>query len=77
MTGLSVTANTTGTQTVQVSVDTTALSSAITTFINSFNQFQADTASDTLIGQNTSGAVTTSILSADPRGRRLGPPPSR
>ena len=66
ITGLTLTANTTGTQTIQVTTDTTALSSAITAFINDFNQYQSDTAKDTLIGQNSSsGAVTTSLLSAD------------
>ena len=64
--GLSVTANTTGTQTINVTTDTTALSSAITAFINDFNQYQADSAKDTLITDNlTAGTVTTSLLSAD------------
>jgi flagellar hook-associated protein 2 len=65
ITGLNVTANTTGTQTINVATDTTAVSNTIQAFITAFNQMQTDIGSDTQIGGAATGSttVTTSILS--------------
>jgi len=63
--GLSVTVNSEDTQTINVATDTAGIQTAIQTFINNFNQFQADVASDTLISTSASGSITSSILSAN------------
>jgi flagellar hook-associated protein 2 len=64
VTGLSITADTTGVQTINVASDTSAITTAIQSFITDFNQLQTDITNDTQI--NTSnGTVTTSILSND------------
>lgn len=62
VTGLSVTADTTGTQTIQVTPDTTAVQDAIQTLITAFNQVQTDITNDTQI-TTTNGSVAGSILS--------------
>jgi flagellar hook-associated protein 2 len=64
ITGLSVTANTTGTQTISVASDTSAITTAIQSFITDFNQLQTDISNDTTIN-TSSGTAVTSILSSD------------
>ena len=63
--GLNVTVNSAGTQTIKVATDTSAIQTAITSFINDFNQVQTDIANDTLISVSSAGSVSTSILSGD------------
>jgi flagellar hook-associated protein 2 len=66
VTGLSVTANTTGTQTIAVTSNTAPITTAIQSFITAFNQLQTDITNDTQISTNTTtGTVTMSILSSD------------
>jgi flagellar hook-associated protein 2 len=60
--GLSVTVNTTGTQTIQVTANSTPVQTAIQTFITNFNQIQTDIQNDTQVTVNN-GSVNTSILS--------------
>jgi flagellar hook-associated protein 2 len=64
VTGLSVTADTTGTQTINVASDTSAITTAIQSFITDFNQLQTDITNDTQIS-TSNGTITTSILSSD------------
>jgi flagellar hook-associated protein 2 len=64
VTGLSITADTTGTQTINVASDTSAISTAIQTFITDFNQLQTDITNDTQVS-TSNGTITTSVLSAD------------
>jgi flagellar hook-associated protein 2 len=64
ITGLSVTADTTGTQTIAVAGNTSPITTAIQSFITNFNQLQTDITSDTQIG-TSNGTITTSILSGD------------
>jgi flagellar hook-associated protein 2 len=61
ITGLAVTVNTEGSQTVQVAADTTAMRSAIDTFISKFNDVQAYIDSKTQI-TSTNGKVSTAVL---------------
>jgi flagellar hook-associated protein 2 len=65
VTGLGVTVNTPTAQTIQVTADTTVLSTAIQTFITSFNTLQGDIQNDTAVTVSSSGTVGTSILSSD------------
>lgn len=62
--GLSVSVNSLSTQTIQVSSDTSALSTAIQGFISKFNAFQTDTAKDTTIS-TANGKTSTSVLSGN------------
>ena len=62
--GLSVTVDSTGTQTIEVQADTTALSTAIQGFITSFNTLQTDIGNDTQITSNN-GTLSTSLLSGN------------
>lgn len=64
VTGLNVTVNSTGSQTIQVAMDTSAVTTAIQSFITAFNQFQTDTTNDTQI-TTVNGSVSSSILSND------------
>jgi len=64
VTGLSVTADTTGIQTINVASDTAAITTAIQSFITNFNQLQTDITNDTQIS-TANGTITTSILSDD------------
>jgi flagellar hook-associated protein 2 len=64
ITGLSLTADTTGTQTINVASDTSAITTAIQSFITDFNQLQTDITNDTQIS-TANGTITTSILSSD------------
>jgi flagellar hook-associated protein 2 len=64
VTGLSITADTTGTQTINVASNTSAITTAIQTFITDFNQLQTDITNDTQINTGN-GTITTSILSSD------------
>lgn len=63
--GLSVTVDSIDTQTIQVSMDTSAISTAIQGFITAFNQLQTDIGNDTQVNINN-GSVSGSILSSDP-----------
>lgn len=63
--GLTVTVDTTDTQTLTVSTDTTGIQSAIQSFLTAFNQAQTDITNDTQITVGSDGSVTTSILSDD------------
>ncbi len=65
VTGLNVAVNSEGTQTINVATDTSGIQSAITSFINDFNQVQTDIANDTVISVSATGSVSTSILSSD------------
>ena len=66
VTGLSVTANTTGTQTIAVASNTAPIATAIQSFITAFNQLQTDITTDTQINTDAStGTVTLSVLSSD------------
>lgn len=61
--GLSVTADTTGTQTIQVTENTSPIETAIENFITAFNQFQSDVSTMTSVNV-TNGSVSGSILSS-------------
>lgn len=63
--GLSVTVDTTGTQTIEVATDTSGIQTAIQNFITAFNQVQTDVTNDTQITTGSDGSITTSILSSD------------
>ena len=63
--GLNVTVTGAGTQTIAVASDTTAIQSAIQSFVSNFNTLQADIGSDTVVSEDSSGNPTTSILSND------------
>jgi flagellar hook-associated protein 2 len=60
-----VTVNTKDTQTIQVSANTSALQTAIQTFITNFNTLQSGIEGDTAIDVQANGTVTTAVLSAD------------
>lgn len=62
--GLTVTVNTTGTQTLSVASDTNSMATAIQDFLTKFNAVQDVINNDTQI-TNTGGTVTTSVLSAN------------
>lgn len=64
VTGLSITADTTGTQTINVAANTAAITTAIQGFITDFNTLQTDITNDTQIS-TANGTITTSILSGD------------
>jgi flagellar hook-associated protein 2 len=64
VTGLSITADTTGIQTINVASDTSAITTAIQSFITNFNQLQTDITGDTQIS-TANGTITTSVLSGD------------
>jgi len=63
--GLTVTANSTDTQTITVAPNTDAMNTAIQGFISSFNTFQTDIDSATKVTTGTDGTVKTSVLSGD------------
>ena len=60
--GLSVTATSVGTQTVNVSSDTTAAATAINNFISQYNALQTSLASDTKITVGSDGTVTNAVF---------------
>jgi len=62
--GLTVSATSTGTQTVSVATDTSGISTAINNLISSYNAVQTYITSETQI-TNNNGTVTTSTLSGD------------
>ncbi|HVU31939.1 MAG TPA: flagellar filament capping protein FliD [Opitutaceae bacterium] len=64
ITGLSVTVNTTGTQTLTVAADTASMQSSIQDFLTKFNALQDQIAADTQVS-NAGGSITTSILSSN------------
>jgi len=63
--GLSLSVNTEEKQTVQVAPDTGSMQTAIQAFITAYNQFASDISTDTAITANSTGSVTTSILSGN------------
>ena len=63
--GLTVGINTTGTQTIAVGANVTAMNTAIQGFISAYNTLQGDITSLTKITTNVDGSVTTSTLSGD------------
>jgi len=63
--GLSVTALTTGTTTVNVSPDTTTISNAISQFVTDYNTLQSYMGSQQAISTSSSGAVTPGTLTGD------------
>jgi flagellar hook-associated protein 2 len=63
--GLDVTVDTATTQTIEVATNTSGIQTAIQTFLTNFNQLQTDITTDTQVTTNSSGAITTSILSGD------------
>jgi flagellar hook-associated protein 2 len=63
--GLALSVNTEDTQTVQVAPDSASMTAAIQAFITAYNQFTTDIGTDTAITSNSSGTVTTSILSGN------------
>jgi flagellar hook-associated protein 2 len=65
VTGLTVNVNSQGSQTITVSPDTDAMSTAIQGFITAFNNMQADITALTQITTNVNGTVTSSILSGN------------
>jgi flagellar hook-associated protein 2 len=64
VTGLSVTVDSQDTQTVQVAMNTAAISSAIQSFITAFNAFQADDSKDTTVSI-ANGTISGSVLSSN------------
>ena len=60
---LTVNVNSTGTQTISVAPNTTAMNTAIQGFITAFNTLQADITASTQITTAANGSVTTSVLS--------------
>ena len=66
ITGLSVTAATTGTVAVTVSSDTSKVQGAIQNFITAYNSVQSFIASQTASSTDSTGKVTAGILTADP-----------
>jgi len=62
--GLNVTVNSTDDETIAVVADTSTMQTAIQSFITAFNQLQTDITNDTQITTNSSGSVTTSLLSS-------------
>jgi len=65
ITGLSVTVNTLGSQTISVSPNTDAMTTAINGFISAYNTLQSDITSLTTISTGVTGTVSTSILSGN------------
>lgn len=63
--GLSVTAVGTGTVTMNVTADTSSLSSAIQQFVTDYNSVQSDISSQQIVTTSSSGAVTPGTLTAD------------
>ncbi|HVW19632.1 MAG TPA: flagellar filament capping protein FliD [Opitutaceae bacterium] len=62
--GLSVTVDSQTTQTIQVAMNTQAISSAIGTFITAFNTFQSDVGNDTTVNV-VNGTISGSVLSSN------------
>lgn len=62
--GLALTVDSTGTQSLQVSADTGSMQTAIQSFITAYNTLQSDISTDTTIS-SANGTVTTSILSGN------------
>lgn len=65
VTGLTIDANTTGTQSITVAADTASMKSAINTFISKFNTVQDLITSQTKITIGANGAVTTATLAGN------------
>ena len=63
--GLSVTASSVGTQTVNVSSDTTAATTAINNFLSQYNALQNSLASDTKITVGANGTVTNAVFGSN------------
>lgn len=63
--GLSLTVNSTGSESVNVAPDVAGMQTAINTFISAYNTLQADITSDTAITTNSDGTVTPSVLSGN------------
>ncbi len=64
VTGLAVTVNSQTAQTVQVSADTSSMTTAIQSFITAYNNLQTDISNDTQI-TSLNGTVSTSVLSGN------------
>ena len=65
ITGLALTVNSTGTQSISVTPDVSGMQTAIQGFITAYNTLQTDITSDTQITQNADGTVSTSVLSGN------------
>jgi flagellar hook-associated protein 2 len=65
VTGLSVTVDSKDTQTVQVATDTSAIQTAIQSFITGFNALQSGIQGDTAITVQADGTISTAVLSSD------------
>jgi flagellar hook-associated protein 2 len=65
ITGLTVSVNSAASQTITVSPDTDAMSTAIQGFITAFNNMQADITALTQVTTNVNGTITDSILSSN------------
>ena len=65
VTGLSVTVNSKDTQSIQVSPASSAVQTAIQSFITSFNQLQGDITTDTAVTTKSDGTINTSVLSGN------------
>jgi len=72
ITGLSVTALNKGTTTVQVSADTSNLSSAITQLITDYNSAQSAISTETAITNSSTSSITAGPLADDPNVMNLG-----
>jgi flagellar hook-associated protein 2 len=69
--GLSLTATSTGTQSIAVAPDTAGMTTAINAFITAYNQLQTDITNDTQI-TSTNGTPQTSILTGNPEVAQWG-----
>ena len=70
--GLSVTALTTGTTTVSVASDTSKITSAINDFISAYNSVQSLLGTDTASSTDSTGKVTAAVLASDSDADDLG-----